>query len=116
MTLYDFMMPAMAHQIFHVYVTNIYDQNIEIGHGRRRDIVNEDITEMGIDHLMDKVDTWSVAKDGSIVVKLIDSHYEEKAEKQYDEDYAKIWNNFKPETRPWKHSCELEDFTFTPPT
>lgn len=110
MTLYDFMLPAMAHQIFHVYVTNVYDQNIDIGHGRRREIMNEEITETGIDHLMDKVDTWSVAKDGSVVVRLIDCNFEKRAEEQYSKDYVEKWDNLRKETRPWKHSCELEDF------
>lgn len=110
MTLYDLMLPAMANQIFHVYVTNTYDQNIEIGHGQRRDILNEEVTVEGIDHLMDVVDTWSVAADGSVVVKLIDSHFKEPAEQQYSKSYVEKWNNLNPETRPWKYSCELEDF------
>lgn len=109
MTLYSLMMSAKADQIFHVYVTNIYDQNIEIGHGRRKDIVNEDIVEEGIYHLMDKVELWSVAKDGSVVVRLMDKHYRDRAEELYDEEYVKKWDNFNPETRPWKHSIELED-------
>lgn len=109
MTLYDLMINAQSTQIFHVYVTNIYDQNIEIGHGRRCEIVNEEITEMGIDHLMEKVGGWKIAKDGSMVVLLIDEHFEERAETQYNEKYVAKWDNLKPETRPWRHSCELEE-------
>lgn len=110
MTLYDLMLSGNACQVYHVYVRNIYDQNIEIGHGTRREIMDEDITEEGIDHLMDNVDGWSVARDGSVVVCLRDGHFYERAEQQYSPGYVAKWDNLKPETRPWKHSCELEDF------
>lgn len=108
MTLYDMMMPGMAHQIYHVYVGNMYDQNEEIGHGRRRDIMNEDVTAEGIDHLMDTIDHWYVAKDGSVVVVLRDEHFEELVENRYDTEYVVKWDPMNPDTRPWKHSCELE--------
>ena len=67
MTLYDLMISASAVQIFHVYVTNIYDQNIEIGHGTRRDIMDEETSETGIDHLMDKVDKAVESGDRRVV-------------------------------------------------
>lgn len=111
MTLYDIMDRCQYNQVFHVYVTNVYDQNIEIGHGPRSVIVNEELTEEGYDHLMDQVDYWSVAPDGSVVVLLRDEHFEERAETLYAKEYIAKWDNLRPETRPWKHSCELEDRT-----
>ena len=110
MTLYDVMMACKYYQIFHVYVGNAYDQNIEIGHGERRDILNEDKCEEGINHLMDKVERLSVAKDGSIVLVLVDLNYEKPADAFYDPAYVSRWDESKPETRPWRYSCELEDF------
>lgn len=107
MTLYDLMKCAKCEQIFHVYVTNIYDQNIEVGCGVRKEIMNEDLTD-GIDHLMDEVDLWYVAKSGIVVVLLRDRHFKERAETQYDESYVAKWDNLDQKTRPWKHSCELE--------
>lgn len=111
MTLYDIMNRCNYNQVFHVYVTNAYDQNIEIGHGPRLVIVDNEQTDGGYDHLMDQVDHWSVAPDGSVVVLLRDEHFNERAETQYDEAYVAKWDNLKPGTRPWKHSCELEDRT-----
>ena len=110
MTLYDVFMATAYNQIFHVYVTNIYDQNIVIGHGTRQTLLNEEETEEGIDHLLDKVDTLRVAKDGSIVLRLIDENFYKPAEELYLEDFVSSWDNLDPSTRPWKHSCELEDF------
>lgn len=109
MTLFDFMFPGRALQVYHVYTTNLWDQNILVGHGKRRDIMNEDETD-GIDHLMDEVYGWYVCKDGSVVVLLRDKHFDDRAETQYDKEYVAKWDNLKPETRPWKCSCELEGF------
>lgn len=107
MTLYDLMLHGNATQIYHVYTTNAWDQNIPIGHGERREIMNEDETD-GIDHLMDEVDSWYVCEDGSLVVLLKDAFFNERVEKQYTPEYIAKWNNLKPETRPWRHSAELE--------
>lgn len=107
MTLYDLIINADVKQIFHVYVTNIYDQNIEIGFGRRKELLDEDMVPEGVDHLMDAVDTWYVTKDGALVVLLRDIHFKERAEEQYDKRYVETWDNLNPKTRPWKHSSEL---------
>lgn len=107
MTLYDLMLNGNATQIYHVYVTNVWDQNILIGHGERRDIMNEDETD-GINHLMDEVDSWYVCKDRSVVVQLKDAFFNTRAEEQYSPEYVAKWNNLNPETRPWSHSAELE--------
>lgn len=109
MTLYEMMLCGKAYQKHHVYITNIYDQNIELGHGIRKQIMDEDEGE-AFEHLVDEVDTWTVAKDGSVVICVRDSHFYERAEEQYSPAYVSRWDNLKPETRPWKHSCELEDF------
>lgn len=107
MTLYDLMLHGQANQCYHVYVTNVWDQNIPIGHGERRDIMDEDETN-GIDHLMDEVDVWYVCKDGSLVILLTGKNFEKRAEEQYDPKYVAKWDRFRMETRPWKYSCELE--------
>lgn len=42
MTLYDFIITTNPYQVFHVYVCNAYDQNIKVGDGTRKDLMNED--------------------------------------------------------------------------
>lgn len=108
MTLFSLIIKARYDQIFHVYVTNTYSQNIEIGHGTRRDIVDEDTTEMGLIHINDEIEIWYACEDGSIVVCLRDENYNKQAEYLYAQEYVKKWDIMKPETRPWKHYFELE--------
>ena len=108
MTLYELMRACAFNQIFHVYVTNIYDQNIIVGHGTRRDIADEETTEAGYDHLADKVEHLRVAQDGSLIVLLSDSHFNYRAEELYDAHYVSTWNIKRPETRPWRFSSEIE--------
>ena len=109
MTLYDLMMPRFYKQTFHVYVTNVYGQNIPVGHGTRKEICDEEKTEEGLDHLMDRVDFWEVCPDGSVLVLLANENFARKAEELYSPEYVSQWDNLKPETRPWKNSCELEN-------
>lgn len=109
MTLFEMMLCGMVCQKYHVYTTNIYDQNIELGHGIRKQIMNEDEGE-AFEHLMDEVDVWHVSNDGSVVILLRDKHFYERAEEQYSPEYVSRWDNLRPETRPWKYSCELEGF------
>lgn len=108
MKLYNFLINANCNQVFHIYVTNAYDQNIPVAHGTRKEIFNEDIYAEGIDHLMDKVDSWYVCKSCDIVILLRDKNSKKRCEKLYNKEYVKKWDNLRPETRPWLHSCELE--------
>lgn len=110
MTLYDLVICGMANQIYHVYICNIYDQNIFIGRGYRRDIMSEDITDC-FEYLINKIDHWSVAKDGSLVVRIRDENFENRAEQQYSPEYVAKWDVHDPKTRPWRFSSELEDNT-----
>lgn len=110
MTLYDILRATQYNQKFFVYVTNIYDQNIPIGIGVRAELLNEDENDT-FDYLSCKVDQLNIARDGkSLVVRVIDGNFEKKAEELYSEEYVKKWDNLRPETRPWKHSAEMEDF------
>lgn len=110
MNLYEVMMACSYHQNFHVYVTNIYDQNFEIAHGKRRDITDEDGDwPEAINHLMDKVDLLRVTSDGSILLLLVDKHYEEDVSVLYKSspEYVAQWDTMKPETRPWRYYSEV---------
>jgi hypothetical protein len=108
MTLYDFMGSAYATQFFHVYVGNAYGQNLEIGHGTRRDIADEYLTEEGYYHLADQVERWYVCDYSNVVVVTRDKNFNVRCEELFDEEYVKKWDRWDPETRPWKHDAELE--------
>lgn len=110
MTLCELLQTTKYTQEFHIYVTNDYDQNEPIGHGRRAHLLNADECGELFPHLLDKVDLISVAKNGALVVRVIDENYNEPLENQYGEDYVKRWDRYDPTTRPYKFSCELEDF------
>ena len=111
MTLYDLLVATQQGQKFFVYVTNTYDQNLLIGTGVRRQLLDEYENDECFFYLMDEVDQITIAKDGkSLVVKIKDENYLKNAKELYDEDYVKYWDNRNPETRPWRYSTELEDF------
>ena len=111
MTLFELLKTTQYDQNFFVYVTNIYDQNILVGEGVRHKLLDEYENEECFFHLMDEVDQITIAKDGkSLVVKTKDENYQKNAKELYDEDYVKHWDSRNPETRPWRHSAELEDF------
>ena len=109
MTLYDLLKTTQYDQNFFVYVTNTYDQNLLIGEGVRRQLLDEYENEECFSHLMDEVDQLTIAKDGKSF-KTKDENYQKNVKELYDEDYVKHWDSRKPETRPWRHSAELEDF------
>lgn len=108
MTLYDLIINAQYQQVFHVYVTNAYDQNVKIGSGTRKSLMDEEECAEGLDHLMDKVDRWEVCSDGSVFVALIDHNFKRPCEELYNAEYVAKWDRHKPQTRPWRYSSETE--------
>lgn len=110
MTLYDVLRVTQYTQRFYVYVTNAWDQNTPVGTGTRSELLDEEENELTFDHLMDQVEMMTLCKDGAILLRLRDDTFNILAEKQYDSRYVEKWDDLKPETRPWKHSCEMEDF------
>lgn len=105
MTLWDMLNVCQCYQEFDVYEGNDYDQNIIVASGT----ADELRTEIEIfDHLMDEVVSYSVEPDGVIVILLRNENYEKRAEEQYFESYVKKWDRFNPETRPWRHSIEID--------
>ena len=105
MTLWDMLNVCQCYQEFDVYEGNDYDQNIAVASGT----ADELRTEIEIfDHLMDEVDGYSVEPDGVIVIRLRNGNYEKRAEERYSEKYVKRWDRFKPESRPWRFSIEID--------
>jgi hypothetical protein len=101
-------------QVFSIYLTNIYDQNIPIARGTRSKMISMDADENEenfFDHLMCDVEYFSVTNKGVIVVYIRDEHFEEQASNRYFDEYVKRWDNLNPKTRPWLHGSETEQYT-----
>lgn len=106
MTLWDMLNVCPCYQQFDVYEGNAYDQNIAVASGTADELrTNIEI----FDHLMDKIEHYEVAPDGVIVILTKNSDFEKRAEELYSEDYVEKWDRFKPDTRPWRFSIEIDN-------
>ena len=110
MTLYDILRNTKYTQEFCCYVTNVYDRNLPIGFGTRKELLDEQINEDLFDYLMCEICLLTVAKDGALVVRVTDEHYNNKIEDQYSVEQTERWDRRNPGSRPYKFSSELEDF------
>ena len=114
MTLYDLLSTGQYFQMYSVYVTNTYGQNIPISRGTLNEmlayIVNESDGTLFY-HLMDKVEYYHITDKGVMVVFIRDEHFEEMAQKQYFEEDVKKWNSLDPQTRPYLYGIETEEYT-----
>ena len=106
MTLWEMLDSAEYYQPFSVYITNAADQNLLIGRGTRREIVDEEKTTV-FDHLMDTVDMWRI-RNNRMIIFIRDKNFDEYVEGQFS--CADAWGK-KPEERPWRYSSETELYT-----
>jgi hypothetical protein len=110
MTLYDIVSKAQYVQVFSIYLTNIYDQNIPIVRGTKSEMISMDADNF-FNHLMCDVEYFNVTNKGVMVVFIRDEHFEERASNRYSDEYVKRWDNLNPKTRPWLHGSETEQYT-----
>lgn len=108
MTLYDIFMNTVYYQRFHVFDENNYDQHIHYGSGTRADLLNEQVCEMGIDVLCNKVLRIKPCKDGALLVIVKADHYNKRTEKLYSKDQVSKWDISDKSTRPWVFGSEME--------
>ena len=111
MKLWDILNSAQYTQKFRIFVTNIYDQNLPRGAGTRaelfQNILSGEEEDDFFSHLMDEIEYFVVLDDKSILVYIRNEDYEKRCEELYPEEYVKRWDRLKPETRPWRFSCEI---------
>lgn len=110
MTLYDILRATKYWQKFCCYVTNSYDQNVPIGFGTRRELLDEEQNDELFDYLMCNVDSITVTKDKALLVRVRDEHYNQRLEEQYE--CTGGWKVPDPKTRPFKFSNEMEDWGY----
>jgi len=114
MTLYDIVSKAQYMQVFSIYLTNVYGQNIPIARGTRTEMIAMDVEENEEDffrHLMCEVEYFHITDKGVVVVFIRDAHFEEPASYNYSDKYVKKWDRYNPKTRPWLHGIETEEYT-----
>ena len=112
MKLWDILEASQYMQIFSIYVTNVYDQNIPIARGTLADMQRYNINDGEFFvHLMDDVEYFHITEKGVMVLFIRDKHYEEKAEEQYHKDYVMRWDRYDPMKRPYLHTIETEEYT-----
>ena len=111
-TLHNLLTSCQYPQVFFIYRTNDYDQNVLLAYGTKQEMLeDEELSFDLLDHINDVVDYWTIREDGAMFVRL---RMDEKAvEDQYQENYVKKWDRHKPHTRPYLFSAELDDFTHT---
>lgn len=106
MTLWDMLSACQYTQQFDVYEGNDYDQNIIVASGSADKLrKNAEV----FDHLMDEVDVYIVEPDGVVVIILKNGNFDKRAEEQYSKDYVKQWDRYKPKSRPWRFSIEIDN-------
>lgn len=114
MTLFELLDKGQFFQIYSIYLINKYNQNIPISRGTLEEmlayIVNESDSTLFI-HLMDKVEYYHITDKGVMVVFIRDENYEKMAQDNYFEDYVKMWDSSDPNTRPYLHGIETEEYT-----
>ena len=107
-TLHNLLTSCQYPQVFWIYRTNDYDQNILLAKGTKQEMLEDEEQNFELlDHINDVVEYWTIREDGAMFVRL---RMEDKAEDQYYDDYVKLWDK-NPLTRPWLYSAEMDDFT-----
>lgn len=106
MMLHGLLDSSVYSQLFSIYLTNDYDQNLLIGRGTREEML--DAGESSIfSHLTDKVVVWEI-RGNRMIVFIEDEHHKERVEEQFSN--SDKWGK-EPDKRPWRHSTETELYT-----
>lgn len=102
---------AQYSQVFFIYRSNDYGQNLLLARGTREEIfADEDWCLDVLEHVNDPVDYWTIREDGAMFIRL---RMQEKVEELYSGDQVKKWERFDPSKRPWLFTAEMDDFTNT---
>lgn len=110
MKLYELFQTTCYDQIFYIYLTNSYDQNLPIAKGKREEIMIDAEVDI-LWHIGDDVESIEMSRiDRGMVVKLRDKTYEQPLEVQYNEKYVRNWNRLDINSRPYRFSVELESW------
>ena len=109
--LHDLLTTCQYDQVFWIYRSNDYDQNILLTKGTKREMLCDGESSFDlIEHINDPVEYWTIRKDGAMFVRLVMT---DKAEDLWSEDYIEYWDRHNPNRRPYLYSAEMDDFANT---
>ena len=107
-TLHNLLTSCQYPQVFWIYQTNDYDENILLTKGTKQEMLEGDDSFDLIDHINDVVEYWTIREDGAMFVRL---RMDDRAKELYSDDYVKKWDRFNPNKRPYLYTAEMDDFT-----
>ena len=108
-TLHNLLTSCQYPQVFWIYQTNDYDENILLTKGTKQDMLEDDENSFDLlDHINDVVEYWTIREDGAMFVRI---RMDARAKELFSEDYVKKWDRFNPLKRPYLYTAELDDFT-----
>lgn len=108
-TLHNLLTSCQYPQVFWIYYTNDYDQNILLTKGTIQEMLEDDEANFELlSHINDVVEYWTIREDGAMFVRL---KMTSKAQELFSEDYVARWDRFDPTKRPYLYSAEMDDFT-----
>lgn len=108
-TLHNLLTSCQYPQVFWIYYTNDYDQNILLTKGTKQEMLEDEEANFELlSHINDVVEYWTIREDGAMFVRL---KMTSKAQELFSEDYVARWDRFDPTKRPYLYSAEMDDFT-----
>ena len=108
-TLHNLLTSCQYPQVFWIYQTNDYDENILLTKGTKQEMLEDDENSFDlIDHINDVVEYWTIREDGAMFVRI---RMDDRAKELYSDDYVKKWDRFNPNKRPYLYTAEMDDFT-----
>ena len=108
-TLHNLLTSCQYPQVFWIYQTNDYDENILLTKGTKQEMLEDDENSFDlIDHINDVVEYWTIREDGAMFVRI---RMDDRAKELFSEDYVKKWDRFNPNKRPYLYTAEMDDFT-----
>ena len=108
-TLHNLLTSCQYPQVFWIYQTNDYDENILLTKGTKQEMMEDDENNFDLlDHINDVVEYWTIREDGAMFVRI---RMDDRAKELYSDDYVKKWDRFNPNKRPYLYTAEMDDFT-----
>lgn len=108
-TLHNLLTSCQYPQVFWIYQTNDYDENILLTKGTKQEMLEDDENNFNlIDHINDVVEYWTIREDGAMFVRI---RMDDRAKELFSEDYVNKWDRYNPLKRPYLYSAEMDDFT-----
>ncbi len=92
-----------------IYEQNAWDQNFLLYKGRIYDMDTDDNANL-MEYYTAPVELIVLPAKERMLIKIRTDQYNVPAKDRYFADYVAKWKNNDPNTRPWLHSIETEEY------